>query len=241
MMILHTLSEKISDTQTRVYWRVGTKRKGILDVTQASAHEDSALIGELIALQHLLFEKVVFTGSKGPGSGIGYKLVVSKGAIKKLATGRSDKKYAMKFAAFLTSRMKGVAIEVSQKREFMPTLEECEPELLVDANEKNSSTFDQIETPAMGTILVTQHAVDQYEARITSGSPKRPWASLVSRLMHPEMRQITLPPKVQAHKIRKYGQLDEFWSHPTSRFQFVVTRNQDGKGTLVTVVERDEP
>lgn len=239
MMILTTLSEKVSDTQARVFWRVGTKKRGILDVTLDFAHEESALLGELVAMQHLLFDRKVF--DREPGSGSGYKLVVSKGAIRKLALAKSSKKFAVKFAGFLTNRMKGVSIEVSQDYEFMPTAEDCEPEELGGERSIYAKTFDEVDTPAMGRILVTQHAVEQYQERITSGSPTKPWASLVGRLKNPELRIVRLDPKVVKHKLRKYGRVDEFWGHPTSSFRYVVRREDNGDGVLVTVFERGEP
>lgn len=238
MMTLNTLSEKRTDSEARIFWRTGTTKKGILDVKLDFEHEDAALIAELIALQYLLFEKKVF--NREPGSGNGYKLVVSKGAIKKLALGKSNKKHAVKFAAFLTNRMKGVAIEVSQSRDLMATPEEQAPEVLHGNREVYARTFDPVETPAMGTILVTQHAVDRYQERITSGDPKKPWASLVGRLMHPELRKIDPGKRVLAHKARKYGDDNktEYWSHPTSSFVYQVLRESSGAGILVTVYER---
>lgn len=240
MMILTTISEKVSDTQARVFWRVGTKKHGILDVTLDFANEESALLGELVAMQHLLFNKKVF--DREPGSGNGYKLVVSKGAIRKLALEKSTKKFAVKFAGFLTNRMKGVNIEVSQNYEFMPTVDECEPEQLGGERSVYAKTFDAVDTPAMGRVLVTQHAVEQYQERITSGSPKKPWASLVGRLKHPELRIQPLDKKVLAHKARKYGRSDnvEAWGHPTSSFTYLVIRNENDERVLVTVFEREE-
>ncbi|MFC6674008.1 hypothetical protein [Marinobacterium aestuariivivens] len=241
MMTLTTISEKKSDTEARVFWRAGTKKRGILDVTLDFAHADSALIAELVALQHLLFDRKVF--DREPGAGAGYKLVVSKGAIRKLALGKSNKAYATKFAAFLSNRMKGVTIEVSQDYEFMAKPDEVEPELLGGEREVYANTYDAIETPAMGRVLVTQHAVEQYQARITSGSPKKPWASLVGRLMHPELRMMKVDEKVLRHKARKYGRSDnvEFWGHPTSVFVYQVLREDNGDRVLVTVFERSEP
>ncbi len=94
----------------------------------------------------------------------------------------------------------------------------------------------------MGCVKVTKHAVEQYQARITSGSPKKPWASLVNRLKHPELRIQPLDAKVLAHKARKYGRSDnvEAWGHPTSSFIYLVIREDNGERFLVTVFERDE-
>lgn len=109
--------EKTSNNSALVFWRVGTKRKGILDVRIDFDHEEADLLAELVAIRYLALDKQVFC--REPGAGSGYKLVVSKGAIKKLALGKSSKKFAFKFAACLTGRLKGATIEVSQSMEFM--------------------------------------------------------------------------------------------------------------------------
>lgn len=236
-MTLTTISERISDTNAHVFWRVGTKNKGILDIALTDAQTDSALIAELFAIQYLLFDKQVL--DRAPGSGTGYRLVVSKGAIKKLALGKSDKLHALKYAAFLTNRMRGVAIEVSPSPGFMALPHEVEIESL-GCGHKDHLEYDTVDTPAMGKIQITHHAFEQYQARITSGDPKKPWASLVGRLMHPDLEQIEFSGKVAVHKARKYGRLDECWSHPTSRFHYIVSRGDDGVGVLVTVFEREK-
>lgn len=45
-------------------------------------------------------------------------------------------------------------------------------ELLDVDKQAYTQTHDEISTPAIGPVLVTQHAIDQYQARITSGDPK---------------------------------------------------------------------
>lgn len=80
MMTLTTVSEQLSSTQSRVFWRVGTQRKGILNITLDFENDDSALLCELCAIRHLLIESQVF--GRVPGTGKGYKLVVSKVQLK---------------------------------------------------------------------------------------------------------------------------------------------------------------
>ncbi|MFV8382847.1 hypothetical protein ACNO5E_01970 [Vibrio parahaemolyticus] len=237
MMTLTTITEKLNDQATRVFWRVGTKRNGILDVAIDFDNEDADLIAELSAIQYLLFEEKVM--GREPGSGTGYKLVVSKGAIKKLARGKSSKKHALKFAAFLQNRMAGVQIDVSQSREYMADLDETTPVELNAERKEYANTHDAIETPAMGTVFVTAHAVEQYKSRLSTGDPKKPWVSLVNRLKHPELKLRTLPDNVLRHKAKKYGTPDnvEAWGHPTSKFTYLFVNNH-GKRTLVTVFER---
>lgn len=237
MMTLTTYSEKQSDSQAYVYWRVGTKRGGVLNVTLGFEHSDSALIAELYAIQHLLFVLKVL--GREPGSGNGYRLTVSKGAIKKLALGRSDKKCAYKYSAFLRNRMAGVTIEVSQSQDFLPVLNDSLIEVLTVGSTDIASELQTINTPAMGKVRITKHAVEQYVSRLSSGKPKNPWLSLVKRLQHPKLCSSLLTEKVRQHKVRKYGIVDniEEWRHPDDEFRFLVLKNGDTR-TLVTSYPR---
>lgn len=237
MMILKTVSEQLSSTQSRVFWRVGRQRKDILDVTLDFESDDSALLCELCAIHHLLIERQVF--GRSPGTGKGYKLVVSKGAIKKLAKGKSDKKHAQKFAAFLQSRLAGINLEVSQSKNFMADIENEAPEKLFAQRQHFAGSFDAIETPALGTVMLTAHAVSRYSERISSGKPKSPWLSLVKRIQNPSLRINPLPERERRRKAKKYGTSDnvEEWSHSDSDFHFLVLNNQ-GTRTLVTAYER---
>ncbi len=149
MMTLTTVSKKTSNNSALVFWRVGTKRKGILDVHIDFDHEEADLLAELVAIRYLALDKQVFAESR---AGAGYKLVVSKGAIKKLALGKSTKAFAFKFAACLTGRLKGATIEVSQSMEFMDEPGEGNIELLDVDKQAYTQTHDEISTPAIGPV-----------------------------------------------------------------------------------------
>ncbi len=60
MMILTTVSKKTSNNSALVFWRVGTKRKGILDVHIDFDHEEADLLAELVAIRYLALDKQVF-------------------------------------------------------------------------------------------------------------------------------------------------------------------------------------
>ncbi len=234
MMTLTTFSEKHSDSKAYVYWRVGTKRGGVLDVTLSFEHSDSALIAELYAIQHLLFVELVL--GREPGSGHGYRLTVSKGAIKKLALGRSDKKYVFKYSAFLQNRMAGVTIEVLRSQDFLPVLNDSLTQVLTVGSTDIASELQTISTPAMGKVRITKHAVEQYVSRLSSGKPKNPWLSLVKRLQHPKLCSSLLTDKVRQHKARKYGTADniEEWRHPDDEFRFLVLKNGDTRTLVIS-------
>lgn len=236
MMILTTVCKPISSLSATVFWRVGTTRNGILNVTLKAPHEDSGLVCELVALQHLLFKKEILSDYLYSGKGI--KLVVSKGAIRKLTLGKSNKSYAEKYAAFLSSRLEGVSIEVSQKMELMASEDDTE----VENVQESIIDFNVISTPAMGDVRITRHAFEQYKTRITSGDPKKPYKSLVKRISHPDLHIQKLDDRVVAHKTRKYGRSDniEPWTHVTSKFVYLIVKDDAGNRTLVTVFERKE-
>lgn len=248
MMTLTTVSKKISDKNVLVYWRVGTKRKGVLDVRMDFSSEDQEVIAELIAIRHLIMNKKVFCCT--PTSGIGLRLVVSKGAIRKITQGRSDKVFASRFASLLTGRMEGIIIEVSRNMEFMPDEADADYPMLVealDASAKDfSSPYEVIETPSIGTLSVTRHAVKRYKERVSSVTGDeimhRPWASLFSRLRNPDLEISPLDDKVIRHKMRRYGANNkvEIWSHPTDKLRYTVVIRPDNTKILVTVFERNQ-
>ncbi|MDF5517987.1 hypothetical protein P3700_26520 [Vibrio parahaemolyticus] len=121
----------------------------------------------------------------------------------------------------------------------MANIEEEATELLLAERKQYAGTFDAIETPAMGTVLVTAHAVSRYSERITSGKPKAPWLSLVKRIQNPELRIYPLAERERRRKAQKYGTADniEEWGHPISELYFLVLNDQ-GIRTLVTTYER---
>lgn len=238
-MQLNTFSERIDRRSARVFWRSGTSRSGILDISLEFDSADSDVLAELVAIRFLVLQKKIF--GVEPMCGKGLKFVVSKGAIKKLVRGASSKKHAVKFAAFLSGRLSGVQIEVSKDKAFMPKVEDTAIESHLAATDYYTATFEAVSTPSMGDILVTQHAIDQYIDRIDSGAPQRPFASLVKRLQHPALQQIPLPVSVLKHKKKKYGRSDnvEAWSHPDSGFVYLFLNDRAQK-VLVTVFRPDK-
>lgn len=238
-MYLRTACEEVSPGQYQVQWAVGRKRGGIVKVHLPSERLDPELIAELCAMRFLLLDKRVFNVT--PSSGRGYCLQVSSGAIRKLALKKSTKSHAFSYASFLMSRMLGAKIQVVAKNEpFMfdgdPVFDEetihPDPQIYASANEA-------IETPTMGKLYITAHAVQRYVERNISGDSKNPWLTLVKRVQHPELRQIPIPDKHLIHKRRKYGQDNqvEVWAHPTSTLSYVII-NEGENRVLVTVFRR---
>lgn len=239
-MYLHTHSQQLSTNKVKVFWRTGEKNSGVLDITLNFHHDESGLIGELIALRYLLTEKCVF--DRNPTSGKGYHLTVSRGAIKKLALDKSDKKFAIKYAALLTGKMAGCEISISNKMDWVNNLLNVTPEQLEGDSAVYAMTHEPIETPSIGVLNITRHAVEQFVARMPDGEMKNPWLALTKRLQNAGLAKRQLPEKVLKHKAKKYGRADnvEAWAHPASSFVFLVLRDEKGVATLVTVFDRNE-
>lgn len=246
MMQLTTVSKKQSDNTALVYWRVGINRKGVVEVRLDAGSTDVELIAELAAIRHLLMDCRVL--NVRPSSGIGIRLCVSRGAIRKLTKGTSAKKYASRFASLLKGRLQGVDIQVSHSMEYMiqetdERYRESLSELLVNTTEQ-VTLGEVVETTVMGQLAITQHALERYSQRLVSMNNsqfiRKPWASLVRRLRNPELLQQNLDSHVLAHKYRKYGNKStvEIWKHPTDTLHFTIVVNSEKQRTLVTVFER---
>ena len=248
MMQLTTVSKKQSNDTALVYWRVGINRKGVVEVRLDAGSTDVELIAELAAIRHLIMDCCVF--GRTPSSGTGIRLCVSKGAIKKLTKGTSAKGYAIRFAALLTSRLLGVEIQVSHSMKYMIHEDDesyAESFSHLDVNTTEYMTpHEVIETPVLGQVAITKHALERYSERLAIVDKgqvvRRPWASLAKRLGNPGIRLQRLDPKVLAHKYRKYGDSSavEIWKYPTDSLHFTVVVSPENQRILVTVFERKE-
>lgn len=239
MMNLFTYPFKTSDPKTFiVLWSKGLKERGILTMKVEFDCNDPTLIAELAAIRHLLFERKVFNCEVLDGVGI--KLYVGRGAIKKLSRASSSKSEVFGYAAFVRTRLAGVTIEVCRKpSEFLPELtDDVSKEDVTVSFDEYYRPHEPYETPAMGTLYITYHALEAYIDKISTGDPRRPFKSLVKRLNNPKLEQVPLPERVLKHKARKYGpdKTVEAWSMPHGDFTYLCAL-ENGKRTLVTVFE----
>jgi len=245
MMILNTLAEQISSNKVRVLWRNGTQMKGVLAITVnfSAAEKDIPVIAELIAIRYLVVEKKVFGSVPKGGSSI--RLCVGSREIPQLVKEQENNAFAGRFAGFLAGRMAGIGIEVSDNREFMVTEEEirgCEETFILDEPGHYGERHEQVDTPAMGKVWVTAHAVQRYQERDTGANGetmKNPWSSFTKRIMNPDLQQTPLNARARIHKLIAHGSETEVWCHPSDTLRFVLSIGTDGSKYLVTVFERD--
>lgn len=238
MMTLETTVVEASKGIVQVAWRTGLSNFGVVEVSLDKLPDDTEVAAELLAIRYLMFKRQVF--DRVPSSSKGYLLRVGKGAIKKLAQGRSSKEHLKPYAEFLRQRLEGVQIEVSRAGEWVNLALESEVET-IDFSGDLVDPHERLMTPAMGEIHITKHAVRRYAER-HGDDITNPWGSLTTRLMHPGLRQVEIPRKALLNKAMRHGRADnvEAWGHPDSRFTYIVV-NDKKRRTLVTVFRKPKP
>lgn len=223
---------------TVAYTNSMAKPGGTVNVQLPKEIESSEVVAELCAMHFLLKEKDVLGNKVYSGKGV--QLNVSQGAIRKLFLNKSDKKDAAPYASFLKYLMDGCSIKVNKKG--LPVDIENTPNWTIDS--ENFKGFSlEVETPKIGKVFLTGHAIDRYENRVIeeSGECAYPLQSLVKRISNPDISPIEIPKKVLEHKDKKYGdnQKTEFWKHSTSTLVFTVVENLESKKKfLVTAFVR---
>ena len=238
MMKLTTSFVTEIKSQQVIAWRVGTKRRGFIYVDNLVG-KDINVAAELIALRYLLFKHKIF--DREPVTGKGYELHVSSNKIRQIAKGKSSFKHLATYSHFLKTIMDGVATKLTDNTdEYLPGLnDEDVPIEYIDSTDKIE--FGIVDTPAMGRIKLTKHAIDQYGDRHHCGDLNKPVQSLIRRIKHDSIQKKPLPENVVKHKLGKYGTVEnlEVWNHDSSQMHYVVLRDHRSNiGTLVTIYKR---
>lgn len=203
--------------------------------------EDIDVAAELVAIHHLVFKRQVF--DRIPNTGKPFIFKVSRGAVRKLALGKSDKSFARRYAKFLTGTnpLSDTEILVEEPEEFDPaTVSDIET---IRVEHEAYHTKDEIETPAFGRLVITSHAVLRFAERSADQGIKRPRASLARRLVNPNLKRFELNAAVKRHKDSKYGsgREAEIWGHESEALKFVIVKDQaTGQSVLTTVFSRTE-
>ncbi|RSE57583.1 hypothetical protein EGT81_19285 [Alcaligenes faecalis] len=243
MMILSTLPQILDGCTVLVHWKVGLNRGGCIDVSIPFATENPSLVAELCVIRHLLLRQRVFNVL--PMSGKGISLYVSTGAIRKLLLGTSNKRDAQRYAAFLKPRFEGIEIKVVHEsiQDYPKSEDKANHHQINVSDPYFTSPYDPVAGPAIGQVIITSHAVEQYVKRSGVELIKNPWASLAHRLMHEELKKLPLPEQVIRHKERKYGKNNvvEAWGHENSLFGYLVITDETGQRLVVTVYRRQPP
>lgn len=263
MNLLKVLTKPQPDDTFIVYWtNTQLSMRGAVRVSVPIQKEDRKIIAELYALQYLLeVKEAVGNNSAGHED---TKLIVSFGAIRKLARKDSAKQTLAEYAMFLTTRFKGCPIEVEQSEKWIEP--EVEPSITLDA----SALMDEkIVINGVGEVVLTSHVVEQYMVRFVIPNFKRVMAERAVKAAAGQevgtdaaktptlgdawrkLRRIAAEPKVREYEKNnsntrlKYAlkgrEEGRYYEHTTQELIFVVGKNGKSQPALVTVYPLNQP
>jgi hypothetical protein len=237
MQILRVFAKLADDSQFDVFWS-NTELKtvrGIVHVTVPMG-EDRAVIAELHTLQYLL-EEVEAIGRNAAGSDK-TTLVVSSGAIKKLARKASDKQSLAIHAKFLLTRFSGCQIEVEKKSEWTETLPNNIDTVSLDASTPHEET---IIVHGLGEVVVTAHVVEQFAERFFEQNNieytlSEAWRQLRKIAGDSALKEVDRSNPNMRIKYAMQGRTEgRYFMHPYKKWIFVCTKHvQQTKMALVT-------
>jgi len=235
--ILNVLADRQCDdgcnAVVRVFWCTGKNRKGALNIILASACSDKLAAAEAVAIRYLLSDQKVH-GNNRTGSNL--RLIVSKGALKKLSRQATQKLELYEYGYPLMTRYSEAEILVSKDRSWLPDAGNLLDIPCVDG--ESMKGIEKMETCHLGAIGVSRHALERYGQCCGTLDLNASWQNLNRRLKG-RLDNIALPYKVLLHKLSKYGEAPEIWKHPDNPLHFLFVSQGDCK-VLVTVFNRKD-
>ena len=208
-----------------VGWFAGLQRNGSIKV-EVGATENRVVIAELTALRYLLWEGLAF--NRRPISGKGIRVRLPELTLKSIQGFKCD---AVQLASqFLSSWL--VDVDIQAGGIDIDGIELQETEQSITPYDVAQPCFD---TPVLGKIAISKHALERYLERSSNGSPKLPWFSLFKQLSSDRLSRVKLPEEVRFQKLLKHGNDNvQVWRHSTGNLYFKVLPK--GEYSLVVTV-----
>lgn len=210
-----------------VKWMTGLDTRGVVVVTVPSQMEDARVVAELSAARWLLEQKNVCGHDK---TGAGLELVVSAGAIKKLARCGSAKSCLLRYAHFLRTRFVGAGITVENRDlDWIDFMSDDNETLLALPDE------ERLYLRGFGPVEITSHAIDKYAERFNR-KITRAWREIRQLIQDDELVEVSFENR-RSGIIR--AQCSKYFFLPKKQAIFVVTSSPNGTPRLVTTYIAD--
>lgn len=240
MNILRTISKQERPGSYLIFWTNTTikplTQKGCVRIEVNSSDPDGAIIAELHAIQYLL-EIAEVVGENRAGDKF-LTLIVSAGAIRKLARMDSVKKDLAEHAIFLTTRFSGCNIKVEKDdRWIVPS---CEPSITLDSSIRLDET---VTMPVIGKVWITAHVVEQFAERFgVTSSFGDAWRKLTKIASDERIREVDLRSAKTKLKYSLQGkEVGRYFYHPTQHAVLVVVNDKKrNKPVLVTAYKEED-
>lgn len=224
MNILTTHCSRIEENLFVVNWRNGAKKQGVLNIRVVADVDDREIIAELSALQWLLGHRSVF-GETQVGKGL--RLIVSSGAIKKIAKALEKvadlrdselgKPHLFQYAKFIGHRFAGLEIKVDKDASWvMPRAQNDVEELTIDG-----PLAEVIHIPAIGLVEISKHAIERFGKRMAIGEQEEQWR-LLRRVISGRLRHAKLGDEYHQVQAAKHGESGQIWVNDELKWGLVV-------------------
>lgn len=209
----------------------------LLDIELDKTLRDPFAVAETVAIRYLL-PRLIAKGGWG-STGRGTVLTVSKESIAHLVTQERKNRELMEYGYPLLSRYIQASVQLSSNGAWLPSPAERLSMQVIRVNANDYRGVDTVET-LIGHVVISRHAIERYEVYAGTKDSGAAWKSLVRRLNHPDIRQIQLPEKVVAHKLRKYGRVPEVWRHPTDEVNLLFSPHHSYKQLLTVFTDKQK-
>ncbi|MBD6980580.1 hypothetical protein G4168_02900 [Vibrio parahaemolyticus] len=224
MMKLKVQSVSANKIKVSVAWFVGLSKHGIVDV-EIGRVENRVAIAELTAVRSLLWDCPVF--GHRPSSGKGLEIGFPHTTFQSLEQCSSDE--LLRASQYLKTWLDGAQLKPD---EIVGVAASTEQIPVIQPYRSPQPVFD---SPVLGPVAISRHAIQRYQERFQHGYTKSPWLSLQRQLCNPELRQARLSERTRFQKLLKYGDDgSQVWHHPTGDLYFLLVP-QETHSLVVTV------
>ncbi|MCR9726022.1 hypothetical protein NB616_15010 [Vibrio parahaemolyticus] len=223
-MKLKVQSVSANKRKVSVAWFVGLSKHGIVDV-EIGRVENRVAIAELTAARSLLWDCQVF--GYRPSSGKGLEIGFPHTTFQSLEQCSSDE--LLRASQYLKTWLDGAQLK---RDEIVGVAASTEQIPVIQPYRSPQPVFD---SPVLGPVAISRHAIQRYQERFQHGYTKSPWLSLQRQLCNPELRQARLSERTRFQKLLKYGDDgSQVWHHPTGDLYFLLVP-QETHSLVVTV------
>ncbi|ELB2804444.1 hypothetical protein QNE90_000082 [Vibrio alginolyticus] len=224
MMKLKIQTIATSKFNVSVAWFSGLSKNGVIDV-RVSQIEHRIAVAELTVARYLLWDCQVF--GHRPGGGNGIEIGFPHATLQSLKQSTSNE--LQQASQYLKTWLDGVKLKpdeivgVATVNEHIPVIQPyCSSQPVFDS-------------PVLGPMAISRHAIQRYQERFRHGYTKSPWLSLQRQLCNPELRQARLSDRTRFQKLLKHGyDGSQIWHHSTGDLYFLLVP-QETHWLVVTV------
>lgn len=223
MNALSVAAQTVAHDSVMVYWRHGEKPWQRIEVELSQTLCDPAAAAELAVLHHLLLVREIAGQNRGSA---GLQLCCTRGAVRKLFRGKSNKKDLIPYAAFLRARFPDASLRVIRP----PAIEEASAEPHARITLDGPLTW--LTPSRMAPVQITRHALERFMQRAQCSSLDHARKAVEKMLQSQALHRCETPSRKRVAQLLRHRKDSELWAYHNWRLRIV---DQGPHKALVTV------